>query len=170
MKKLLFFILVVSIQATAFAASGFSTLEERMSSQEFKESGLDKLTSTQLGALNEWLRRHSVATLENVNAPTPDGGMASGPKGDMRGFANQPKDDSLGKVINATIEGSFNGWVAKGTLFKLTNGMVWQQDEKDSFSIAPIENAQVTIKKSMMGNWHLMVAGHSKKVEVIRIQ
>lgn len=170
MKKLLFFILIISIQATAFAASGFSTLQERMSGQEFKESGLDKLTDTELGTLNEWLRRHSVATLENTGALTAAGGEASGPKGDMRGFANQPKDDSLGKVINATIEGTFNGWVGKGTLFKLTNGMVWQQDEKDSFSVEPVENAQVTIEKSLFRNWHLSVAGHHKKVQVVRIQ
>lgn len=169
MKKLLFFILALSIHLTASAASGFSTIEERMSGSEFKAAGLDKLSSTELAALNEWLRSHSVATLENVNAPSGSG-QASGPKGDMRGFKDAPKDDERGNVINATIEGTFDGWVAKGTLFKLTNGMIWQQDEKDSFSIAPVKNAQVTISRSFMGSWHLTVAGHSKKVKVIRIQ
>lgn len=169
MKKLLFFVLALSIHLTASAASGFSTLEERMSGSEFKSAGLNKLSSTELAALNEWLRGHSVATLENVNAVSGSG-QASGPKGDMRGFKDAPKDDSLGNVINATIDGTFDGWIAKGTLFKLTNGMIWQQDKKGSFSIEPVKNAQVTITKSFMGNWHLTVAGHSKKVQVIRIQ
>jgi hypothetical protein len=170
MKKLLFLVLLISVHTTALAVESFSTLEERMSSSEFKETGLDKLTGSELGALNEWLRSHSIATLENVNDTTAPGAAASDPKGDMRGFANQPKDDSQGKVINATVEGTFDGWFSKGTLFKLTNGMIWQQDKKGSFSMAPVENAQVTIKKSMMGNWHLSVAGHNKKIQVVRIQ
>lgn len=170
MKTLLFFVLALSIQSTALAASGFSTLEERMTGQEFQETGLNKLTSAELSALNEWLRNHSVATLENVNALTEAGAEASGPKGDLRGFANRPKNDGLDDVINATIVGTFDGWVAKGDLFKLNNGMVWQQDEKSSFSMQPVKNAQVTIKKNMFGNWHMSVAGHDKKVQVIRIQ
>lgn len=170
MKTLLFFVLALSIHVSAHAASGFSTLEERMTGNEFQETGLNKLTASELSALNEWLRRHSVATLENVNSPTQSGAEASGPKGDLRGFANRPKNDGLDDVINATIVGTFDGWVAKGDLFKLNNGMIWQQDEKDSFSMAPVENAQVTIQKNMFGNWHLKVAGHDKKVQVIRIQ
>ncbi len=170
MKTLLFFVLALSVQASAFGASGFSTLEERMTGNEFQETGLNKLTAAELSTLNEWLRRHSVATLENVNALTDVGAEASGPKGDLRGFANRPKNDGLDDVINATIVGTFNGWVAKGDLFKLNNGMVWQQDEKSSFSMVPVKNAQVTIKKNMLGNWHMSVAGHDKKVRVVRIQ
>ncbi len=170
MKKLLFFILACSMNFAAYAVDGFSTLEERMTSKEFKETGLGKLTPTELAALNEWARRHSVATLENVTASTEGRAAVNASTADMRGFANQPKDDSLGKVINGNIAGTFDGWIGKGTLFKLTNGMVWQQDEKDTFSVAPIENAEIIIKKSRMGNWHLSVVGHNAKVQVIRIQ
>lgn len=170
MKTLLFFVLALSVHTTTHAASGFSTLEERMTAKEFQETGLNKLTNGELSVLNEWLRRHSVATLENINALTDAGAEASGPKGDLRGFANRPKNDGLDDVIKATVVGTFDGWVAKGDLFKLNNGMVWQQDEKGSFSMAPVNNAQVTIKKNMFGNWHMSVAGHNKKVQVIRIQ
>ena len=170
MKFFVLCVLVMSIHVAAFAASGFSTLEERMTGKEFQEAGLNKLTATELATLNEWLRRRSVATLENVNAVSAAGAEASGPKGDLRGFANRPKNDGLDDVINATIVGTFTGWVAKGDLFQLNNGMIWQQDQKSSYSVAPMENAQVTISKNMFGNWHLSVNGHDKKVQVVRIQ
>ena len=44
MRKLLFFVLAVSIQYVAHAADSFSTLEERMSGTEFSETGLVKLS------------------------------------------------------------------------------------------------------------------------------
>jgi len=174
MKKLLFFFLVFTIHITANAADGFSTLEERMSGKEFKETGLQKLTDEELAALNDWLRRHSVATLENA-AARPASGSASGagPTEDMRGFENQPKDspsDSLGKVIHGTIVGTFSGWSAKGTLFRLTNGMVWQQTENATFAVKPVENAEVTIQKGLMGNWRLSMVGYNSAVRVKRIK
>ena len=170
MKKLLFFILACSINLVAYAAEGFSTLEERMTSKEFKETGLGKLTPTELAALNEWARRHSVATLDNVTAGAGGRAAVNASSADMRGFANQPKNDSLGKVINGNIAGTFDGWIGKGTLFKLTNGMVWQQDEKDSFFMEPVDNPAVTIEKGFMGRWYLSVVGKESKVRVVRIQ
>ena len=169
MKKLLFLILVVSIHLPIYAAEGFSTLEERMSSKEFQATGLGKLTSQELAALNEWLRDHSVATLENVTAGS-SGRTNNIAGGDMRGFKNQPEDDSRGKVISGHIAGTFDGWAGKGTLFTLTNGMIWQQDEKDSFYIEPVEDPAIIIEKSMMGKWHLSMVGQKSKVKVVRIQ
>jgi hypothetical protein len=168
MKKLLFFVLIFSIHNLAFAVDSFSTLEERMSSKEFQETGLGKLSSGELAVLNEWLRSHSVATLENVRSRSAAANEVAG--GDMRGLPNEPKDDSRGKIVSGNIEGPFDGWARKGDLFKLTNGMIWQQDKKDSFYIEPIENAAITIEKSLTGKWHLSMVGHKDKVRVVRIQ
>ena len=153
-----------------FAVDGFSTLQERMSSREFQQTGLEKLTVEELAALNEWLRSHSVATLDNATARKGTGGSLIAAGGDMRGFDNQQDDDSLGKVINGTIAGTFDGWAAKGNLFTLTNGMIWQQDEKDSFYVEPVENASITIEKGLFGRWYLSMVGHKSKVKVVRIQ
>lgn len=94
MKKLLLIVLALSLHCTVHAAEGFSTLEERMSGKEFKETGLGKLTEAELSALNDWLRRHSVATLENVTARPASGTSVSGATTrtgttqDLRGFPN----------------------------------------------------------------------------------
>jgi len=173
MKKLLYFVLASSICCAANAADSFSTLEERMSSKEFKETGIARLTEAELAALNDWLRRHSVATLENATAHSASGVAQTGGTRDLRGFDSQPKVDPNGyddKLIQGTIVGTFDGWDGKGTLFELTNGMVWQQAEKETFYVNPVDDAAITIKKSIMGNWHLSLDGHKSKVQVIRIQ
>jgi hypothetical protein len=180
MNKLLFIVLMFSIQLTALAADQFSTLEERMTGKEFKETGLVKLTDEELAVLNDWLRRHSVATLENAKAsPASSAAVASGTAvastnltaaEDMRGFENQPKGNKEDNVIHSYIVGTFDGWKEEGALFKLGNGMIWQQSEHETFHIQPVENPEVTIKKGFMNSWSLSVVGYNSKVSVKRIQ
>jgi hypothetical protein len=176
MKKLLFFVLAFSVHLAANAADEFSTLEERMSGKEFKATGLVKLTDAELAALNDWLRRHSVATLENTAArPAASAAVAANAgvetnTDDMRGFEGKKSDDPADEVIKSTIVGTFDGWKKEGTLFKLANGMVWQQSEQDNFYMKPVENPEVTVKKGFMNSWSLSVVGYNKKVSVKRIK
>lgn len=178
MKKLLLVTLMFSIHISAFAAEGFSTLEERMSGKEFMETGLNKLTDEELAALNDWVRRHSVATLENAAARPAAAATAAGASqvdssADMRGFENQPKmDDDKGydNVIYGNIAGTFTGWSGNDTEFRLTNGMVWKQVEGDTFNVKATENAAVTIKKGIMGSWRFSMVGYNNTVRVKRIK
>jgi len=176
MKKLLFFVLAFSVHLAAHAADEFSTLEERMSGKEFKETGITKLTDAELAALNDWLRRHSVATMENAAArPAASAAVAANAgvaanTDDMRGFESKKSDDPADELIKSTIIGTFDGWKAEGTLFKLANGMVWQQSEQDTFYMKPVENPEVTVKKGFMDSWSLSVVGYNKKVSVKRIK
>ena len=178
MKRLLFFILAFSIHFAAQAADEFSTVEERMSGKEFKETGLGKLTDAELAALNDWLRRHSVATLENASARPAAGAAVAGASAaagtdgakDMRGFEGQPKSDKADNIIYSTIVGTFNGWKEEGELFKLANGMIWQMSEQDTFYMPPADNPEVTVTKGFMNSWSLSVVGHNSKVSVKRIQ
>jgi hypothetical protein len=178
MKKLLLFILPFTICFSAYAADAGDTLEERMSGREFMETGLVKLTKEELAFLNDWLKRHSVATLDDASArqamPRADNsGTIPLTTNDKRGLgylgvkSNHDPDD---RVIYGTIAGTIDGWAEKGTLFKLTNGMVWEQTEKDSFSIQPVQNPEVTITKSMLGNWHISIVGYDADVRVKRIR
>ncbi len=172
MKKLLFVVLALTVTTASYAVDSFSTVEERMSGKEFKATGLGKLTDAELAELNDWLRRHSVATLENAAARSSSSAAISGSTKDLRGFENQPKDDPNGndsKVIHSTIVGTFSGWNGKGEIFKLTNGMIWQATENDTFYTEPAENVQVTIQKGFMGNWRLSMDGRGSGVRVKRI-
>ena len=181
MKILLFFTLAFFLHFTAYAVDEFSTVEERMSGKEFKETGLSKLTDDELANLNEWLRRHSVATLENASArPSSQqliiqssGGEVPLTTDDKRGlgylgvkYYRDPDDN----VINGTLLGTFSGWGSKGSLYKLTNGMIWEQTEKESFSINAVASPDITITKNLIGNWHMSIVGHDSSIRVKRIR
>ncbi len=141
------------------AQEAFSSVEERMTGQEFMEAGLDKLTDAELAALNQWLRAHSVATLEN----------ATRPQSDYRGFENQALGEMDDSTIVSRLMGTFTGWDGD-TVFRLENGMVWVQDEKETFRVEPTENPRVTIEQGMFRSWRLQVEGYNTSVRVARIQ
>lgn len=180
MKKLLFFTLIFSLHFSAQAEEAFSTLEERMSGKEFKATGLGKLSDAELAALNEWVRSHSVATLENatararpVTAGSVTGAATANAATDARGFENTAKVDAAGDytgTIHSTIVGTFTGWVGNGNEFKLANGMVWKQVEGDTFNVRATENAEITVKKGVMGGWSLSMVGYNATIRVKRIK
>jgi hypothetical protein len=162
MKKLLLIIMILAVYSPVFGQQAFSSLEEQMTGAEYKAAGLDKLTPSELAALNNWVRAHSLATLD---APTTT--AASG--GDSRGFESEKIADMDRTTISSKLVGKFSGWDGQ-TTFKLDNGMIWQQADKDKFYVKEIENPAVIIEPGAFGTWKLSVEGYSSKCKVERIQ
>jgi hypothetical protein len=158
MSKLLLTILTLVVSASAFGQQAFSSLEEQMTGAEFKTSGLEKLTPAELAALNNWLRAHSLATLDAPEMGTPDTG------GESQQIADMDKTPITSKLV-----GKFSGWDGQ-TTFKLENGMIWQQSDKDKFYIKEIDGPVVTIEPGVFGVWKLSVEGYPSKCKVERIQ
>ena len=48
--------------------------------------------------------------------------------------------------------------------------MIWKQIEGDTFNVRATENAEITIKKTMMGAWRLSMVGYNNTVRVERIK
>lgn len=141
------------VLASAFLSASFAhaqksepTLEERLSSSQFKAFGLEKLTPEELKGLNEWL--HGKGAL--ATSRTGDNADDRNPK---YGFIANETDR---EAVSANLVGVFTGW-SGSTTFKLDNGQEWKQVESASLSIAPRENAAVTIKPKTMGSWLLVV-------------
>jgi len=55
-------------------------------------------------------------------------------------------------------------------VFRLENGMIWAQSDKDKFYIKEVENPAVLIDPGMFGTWKLSVDGHDAECRVDRIQ
>ncbi len=168
MNRILITILALAVYAGAHAAEGFSSLEEQMNGKEYSAAGLDKLSPAELEALNNWIRSHSIATLDQPKAGsyTVSGNDISG---DTRGLENQIQGDSDRSPIKSRLVGTFTGWDGH-TIFKLENGMIWEQDNKDKYYARPVENPEVTIRPGLFGNWRIKVDGYNTECRVERVQ
>ena len=167
MNRILIAILALAVHLTIFAAEGFSSLEEQMTGKEYTATGLNKLTPEELDALNNWIRGHSLATLDQ-----PRGGSyvaTPGDGGDTRGFEDKEEAKMDRSVITSSIKGSFTGWDGS-TVFELENGMIWEQVDKDTFYIREVENPEVTINPSAFHTWRLSAVGYGSECRVERIQ
>jgi len=169
MKRLLVLILVLFVSLPVLGAEGFSSLEEQMSGKEYTAAGLDKLTPEELKALNNWIRAHSLATLDQAKSGATVAAVEA--TEDNRGFENKKNKDEEEErtVIKSRLIGGFSGWDGHA-VFKLENGMIWEQDDKDKFYIREIQNPEVTIKPGMFGSWHLQVEGYTSRCRVERLQ
>lgn len=162
MNKLLLTLLLFAVSGQAMAQQAFSTLEEQMTGKEFTESGLEKLSAEELAALNNWIRSRSLATVAA-------GAAGTATSGDGRGFENQSIRDMDRSTITSRLVGAFTGWDGQ-TTFKLENGMIWQQADKDKFYIKAVQNPVVIIEPGVFKTWRLSVEGYESECRVERIE
>ena len=104
MKNIFVFFILLASAFTVTAQESFSSVEERMTGKEFMETGLSKLTDAELEALNNWLRGHSVATLDSRTGPAQQAAGSSSQASsttvavsssvDERGFEGRDNDRS----------------------------------------------------------------------------
>ncbi|HLF31071.1 MAG TPA: hypothetical protein VI566_08605 [Xanthomonadales bacterium] len=162
MNKLFLTMLLLLVSTAGTAQQPFSTLEEQMTGKEFDATGLEKLTPEELAALNGWIRGRSLATLDAAKPATAG-------SGDDRGFNIQKMQDQDRTPITSRLVGEFTGWDGQ-TVFKLENGMIWEQADNDDFYIRAVENPVVNIKPGAFKTWKLSIEGYSSSCKVKRIQ
>ena len=115
------------------------SMEEVMTTGELTESGVASLSPAQRRTLDAWLNRYTAHVVQIVaareqSAPAPQSGASSG---------------QCTPAIESSISGEFKGWDGE-TIFKLSNGQIWQQSEYDymySYSYSP----DVTIYSTQSG-------------------
>ena len=164
MNKILIALLFLSVTLSVLAAGGFSSLEEQMTGKEFSAAGLDKLSPQELDVLNDWLHRHSVATLETK---TGSAEVADSTE-DQPELKSEDKDKDR-TTITSKLVGTFDGWDGQ-SVFELENGQIWAQVSKTKWSIREVENPVAVIEPGMFGTWRLHIEGFDKDCRVKRIQ
>jgi hypothetical protein len=166
MNRIVLALVCLATSITVLAAEGFSSLEEQMTGKEFIAAGLDKLSEEELAALNAWIRGHSLGTLD---APAAAAAGAAAGSTDRRGLDREDEEEEDDSPIRSGIVGDFDGWDGQ-TVFKLENGMIWVQADKDKFYARDLENPIAEIKPGMFGTWYLSIEGYGSKCKVKRIQ
>jgi len=83
------------------------------------------------------------------------------------GIERRPSKTEL-EAIESRIPGHFEGWDAKSRI-KLANGQIWQIAD-DSSQYFFLDNPKVTIRRGMLGAYHLEIEGSNLTARVRRLQ
>jgi hypothetical protein len=132
-------------------------IEDVMTAQELKNTGVAGLSPSQRTALNAWLNRYTenvfkIVAGQDTKKPVPDSGIG--------------RSDCV-PAIESTLAGDFNGWEGE-TIFKLDNGQIWEQAEYNytySYSYRP----EVTIYQTS-GGCRMKVEDEEETILVRRIR
>lgn len=145
------------------AAQQFSSLEERMTYNEFRAAGLEKLSAEELAALNAWLRKDLPQVAASAAATAQ-------PIEDRRGFPLSASDQGPEGDITSRIPGEFRGWSNKQR-FTLENGQVWQvNDSTSTLAGIKLQDPVVTLSRGVISGWFLSVEGYNARARVKRIK
>lgn len=136
-------------------------IQQQMSPEEFRASGLQKLTAEELARLNTWLGR--TLEVETQRAATV---ARKKVEDDNRGFFNFGSTDP----IRSTIPGDFRGF-SNGRTYTLANGQVWRQVDDASLAGVRLASPAVTITPAKIGNaWYMAVGRYNTRAKVMRVK
>ena len=182
MKQLSAIMAVLLAATTAPAAEKFwqqLTLAERAT------AGLDQLTPAQQAALDQLADRYAKAgarqAVEIVKAEAKAAAEAAvkqareEAKAAAKSEARQKKIENAGlaardddEIIRTRISGDFRGWTGN-TTFRLENGQVWQQIDKENRFFPKMVDPEVELVPSKWSGWKMTILKEGLWVKVKRI-
>ena len=141
------FSVVVLVLSSASAQTNNSvTIDQVMTAEELKSTGVASLSPSQREELNRWLNRYTAVLL----------------------VGHRSKSGECDPAIQSHIDGDFNGWEGE-TIYRLRNGQIWQQSSYHyhyHYAYAP----EVTIYSSDLGCSMIVVGDHDQPISVRRLK
>ncbi len=159
----LFAALATAMPADAQRARG--DLQQEMTPAEFKAAGLDKLTTAELAALNNWLQ----GKVEQVATTAVEEAREQGRQEAIRQNRGFWGDGGSSEPITARLEGDFTGF-GKGRIYTLDNGQQWEQTDASTLTGLRGTALPVRITPGLMGVWYMQVEGRNTRAKVRRIK
>jgi len=145
------FLLAALACGSALAGQPYVPIEQRLSAEQMRATGLDQLRWEQLSLLNQLLREQQ----DNVAAAVAA----------QRGH----KKRDAAEVVTSTLKGEFHGWES-GTVLELSNGQRWRVIGTEYYTTQRTPNTKVTIAPGVFGGWFLQVDGMNAGTKVKRIE
>ena len=152
--------LVLAAGTTTGAERAYVPLEQRLSADQLRATGLDRLSRAQLELLNTLLRDEQAAHGKAVRTEVQAERQGRGGLFDSAG--REP--------VVSTLKGDFRGWSGIQT-FALDNGQTWRMVEPgDLYLRRALVRPKVTITPGLVGAWYLQVEGVPNRAKVTRIK
>ena len=186
--------LAFSAPAALAQSSQDASLEQQMTPEEYKASGLHKLSKDEQAALRGWIERQKAGAVQAAATAAPAAPAAVAATGAAGSAAlnaaeierireegraegrREVKEESRGffdfgseELIKSTLVGQFRGF-AKGNRYTLANGQVWEQIEPARLDGVKRTDPAVTIKPGLLNSWVLRIDGYNTPAKVRRIK
>lgn len=167
------FLLLMASGQWAVAQPAYVPLEQRLSPEQLKATGLDTLSPAQLAALNTLLREDALQTAVAPLSPTAQASaalpeMTAAPAAaqapmaaPQKPVAPPPADKPLlgfnDKPMVSRLKGTLTGW-DEGTVFELENGQQWKVLKGKMKLPKPMVDPPVKLVPGIVGRWFLQVS------------
>jgi len=148
----LLFVLLAGAGGQVLADEDFPGVRKLMSEEEFRASGLSRLSQEELKALNAWLIRYT-----------------AGEATVLQDSSEAVREAKEAFAIESRISGDFTGWTGK-TFFKLENGQLWQQRLNGKYQYRGPANPAVRIDRNWLGFYRLTLVETGRSVGVSLVE
>ncbi len=150
---------LVALSFSTFAAmadQAYVNIEQRLTAEQLRETGLDTLSPEQLKRLNQLLGEETAeaAKIEKLQQPARD---------NQRSYIGL--DD---KPIKSRLKGTISGWDID-TVFELENGQRWKVLKGNMKLRKPMAAPEIIVVPGIAGRWFLQVDEDLPKARVYRI-
>jgi hypothetical protein len=129
------------------AQGKYVPVEQRLTPDQMRETGLDRLTSAQLDLLNRLLEADRATAVSVARAEA----------------SKRPER----QPVEGRIRGTFRGWQV-GQVVTLEDGQRWRVTEGDMTTRA-IESPMASIRPGLVSGWYLRVEGQTPVAKVTPI-
>ena len=157
----------------ALAVQDYVNVEDRLTPEQRRDTGLDTLTVQQLELLNRLLREKAATGAATLPASAPAHHAAAdtdaahaAERGDELQRAI-PMDLEV-RTIESRVRGPVGGW-EPGTEFRLENGQTWKVLKGQMKLREPLESPEILVVPGLAGRWFLQVHEDYPKARVYRI-
>ena len=123
MKSFLSLLLIAAFSLPLLAADELPSIEDLMTEDELRATGVDDLSARQIEALNDWLVRFRDGEISEAIAEAPSAAETPSSSQAVSDVYPPPRERT---IIESRIDGEFNGWTGR-TRFTPQNGQIWEQ-------------------------------------------
>ena len=146
-------VLALLVASPAQAQDAYTPIERRLTAEQLRATGLDRLSAAQLELLNQLLEQErSVAVTAARTAERAVAVREAPPR----------------EPVESRITGTFRGW-RPGTLLTLENGQQWRVTEGE-LNIRAVPSPMASVRPGLVGAWYLRVEGQSPTAKVVRVK
>ena len=169
--RLLCLLAWLSLVPAAVWAAEPARFSARLTPEQFKAAGLDKLTPEQLAALDRFVAGDTeVASATAVKEAATLSAVAKA----VAPATAKPRSLLVRllpgtrieyETVETRIVGEFRGWEGR-TRFRLENGQVWRQTGGENYSTPPVSGPRAWIEPGALGAFFLRIEGVNPRVKV----